>query len=597
VFMGRVAWAAALWVASACLAQDLAAQAERITAPAPALAQTARPLQPEPATGRREHALAHARSHMVAAAHPAAVDAGLRILQQGGSAMDAAIAVQLVLNLVEPHASGLGGGAFLLHYDAGAERIHAYDGRETAPFAASPELFMDSAGKPLSFREALVGGRSVGVPGAARLLELAHRRHGRLPWKMLFEPAIAYAENGYPLTPRVHRILTRVPELARDANARALFFQPDGSPKPPGSELRNPEFAATLRALAAGGADAFYRGPIARDIAAAVQGHSANPGALSERDLAAYAVREIEPLCRPYRNHKVCGMPPSSSGGIAVLQMLGTLARFDLPALRPTSADSAHLLAEAGRLAFADRNRYVADDRFAPVPTAGLLDPDYLRLRSRLIRPESSMQRAQAGTPPGAQLAWADDRSDEAAGTSHLSIVDRDGNAVSMTSSIESSFGARIMVRGFLLNNQLTDFAFVPAEDGRPVANRVEPGKRPRSSMAPTLVFDAEGKLLLVIGSPGGSLIINYVLKALVAIIDWKLDVQAAIDLPNIGSRNGPTELEAGTAAEELAATLAAMGHPVRVMDMTSGMHGILRTPKGWSGGADPRREGIARGD
>jgi gamma-glutamyltranspeptidase / glutathione hydrolase len=278
------------------------------------------------------------------------------------------------------------------------------------------------------------------------------------------------------------------------------------------------------------------------------------------------------------------------------LQMLGILARFDLTALRPISADSAHLLAEAGRLAFADRNRYVADDRFVAVPIAGLLDPDYLRTRSHLVRPEASMQRAQAGEPPGAQLAWADDAADEAAGTSHLSIVDRDGNAVSMTTSIESSFGARIMVRGFLLNNQLTDFSFEPVADGRTVANRVEPGKRPRSSMAPTLVFDPAGKLVLVIGSPGGSLIINYVLKALVAVIDWKLDVQAAIDLPNMGSRNGPTELEAGTSAEALAATLRAMGHPVRVMDMTSGMHGILRTPTGWSGGADPRREGVARG-
>jgi gamma-glutamyltranspeptidase/glutathione hydrolase len=305
----------------------------------------------------------------------------------------------------------------------------------------------------------------------------------------------------------------------------------------------------------------------------------------------------VTPLCRPYRSYRVCGMPPSSSGGIAVLQMLGILSRFDLAAVRPFSTEAAHLLAEAGRLAFADRNRYVADDRYLAVPVEGLLDPAYLRSRAALIRTETSMQQAQPGQPPGAAVAWADDTTLDAAGTSHLSIVDREGNAVAMTTSIESSFGSRLMVRGFLLNNQLTDFSFVPAEHGRPVANRVEPGKRPRSSMAPTVVFDGQNRLLLVIGSPGGSLIINYVLKALVAILDWKLDVQAAIDAPNVGSRNGPTELERGTAAERLAPALAAMGHRVRIMDMTSGVQGILRTPEGWSGGADPRREGVARGD
>ena len=596
MFAGRVAWTLAVLVAAGCAGPDHRAPARHAAAPPNAIVQATRPLQPEPATGRGVRSLAQARHYMVAAAQPAAVDAGLAMLARGGSAMDAAIAAQLVLNLVEPHASGLGGGAFLLHYDAAQRQVRAYDGRETAPFGASPELFLDAGGKPLPFRDAMIGGRSVGVPGVARLLELAHRRHGRLPWKTLFEPAIALAESGYPLSARVHQILARVPELAQDPAARALYLQPDGTPKPAGTQLRNPELAATLRALADGGADAFYAGPIARDIAARVCGHP-NPGALSERDLAAYAVREVEPLCRPYRSYRVCGMPPSSSGGIAVLQMLGILSRFDLGAVRPNSAEAAHLFAEAGRLAFADRNRYVADDRYVSVPVEGLLDPDYLRSRSALIRPEASMQRAEAGTPPGAKLAWTGDVADEAAGTSHLSIVDRDGNAVSMTTTIESSFGARLMVRGFLLNNQLTDFSFSPTANGRPMANRVEPGKRPRSSMAPMLVFDADGTLRLVIGSPGGSLIINYVLKALVAVLDWKLDVQAAIDLPNIGSRNGPTELERSTAAEGLAAALAAMGHPVRVMDMTSGMHGILSTPAGWSGGADPRREGVARGE
>ena len=563
---------------------------------ASAWGQVGRPLQPEPATGREARTLAHARHHMVAAAHPLAVDAGLAILRRGGSAIDAAITVQLVLNLVEPHASGLGGGAYLLYHDAASKRVHAYDARETAPADATPELFLDADGKPLPFRAALVGGRSVGVPGVPRLLEVIHRRHGRLPWRELFEPAIALAERGYPMSARVHRILQRVPELADDPDARALFFAPDGTPKPVGAELRNPAFAATLRAIAAEGADAFYRGPIARDIVAKVRGHPTNPGLLRVEDLSAYGVREVEPLCRPYRVYRVCGMPPSSSGGIAVLQMLGMLERFDLAAVRPGSVEAAHLLAEAGRLAFADRNRYVADDAFVSVPTEGLLDRDYLRARSALIRPEASMRHADAGTPPGVQAATADSLALEEAGTSHLVVVDRDGNAVSMTTTIESSFGSRLMVRGFLLNNQLTDFDFVPEREGKPVANRVEPGKRPRSSMAPTLVFDDAG-LKLAIGSPGGSLIINYVTKALVAILDWQLDVQAAIDLPNVGSRNGPTELERGTEAERLAASLAAMGHPIRVMDMTSGLHGILRTAMGWSGGADPRREGAARGD
>jgi gamma-glutamyltranspeptidase/glutathione hydrolase len=559
-------------------------------------AQVARPLQPEPATGRTQHLVAHARHDMVAAAHPLAVDAGLRMLAQGGSAIDAAITVQLVLNLVEPHASGLGGGAYLLYYDRASKRIHAYDGRETAPSAATAELFLDAGGKPMPFRQAVVGGRSVGVPGVARLIELAHHPHGRLPRKNELETALTLAENGYPLSERVHRILARVPELAQDPEARALYFRSDGSPKPAGAELRNPELAATLRTLATDGAEAFYRGAIAHDIAARARAHPTNPGTLREEDLAAYAVREVEPLCRPYRTFRVCGMPPSSSGGIAVLQMLGILARFDLGALRPGSSQAVHLMAEAGRLAFADRNRYVADDRFVRVPVDGLLDPAYLRARSALIRPEASMKHAEAGTPSGAPLARADSVSLSENGTSHLSIVDGDGNAVSMTTTIESSFGSRLMVRGFLLNNQLTDFDFVPRRDGMPVANRVEPGKRPRSSMAPTLVFDANDTLLLVIGSPGGSLIINYVLKALVAILDWNMDVQAAIDAPNVGSRNGPTELERGTAAEPLAATLAAMGHPIRVMDMTSGLHGILRTREGWSGGADPRREGVAKG-
>ena len=570
----------------------IAALGMMLSAPLPA--QTNRPQQPEPASGRSEKPLAHAQRHMVAAAHPLAVEAGLQMLDAGGSAVDAMIAVQLVLNLVEPHASGLGGGAYLLHYEAAGRMVRAYDGRETAPAAVTADLFMRD-GKAMTFRDAVAGGRSVGTPGVVRLLEIAHRKHGRLPWARLFQPAIDLAENGFPLSSRLHTLLRRDRAIAGEAAARAYFLNAEGTPKAAGTLLRNPEFAQTLRALATGGADAFYRGDIARAIVGAVRSHPINPGLLSEADLAEYQVREVDALCSPYRAYRVCGMPPSSSGGIAVLQMLGLLSHRDMSAVAPESTQAVHLLAEAGRLAYADRSRWVADDRFVDVPVRGLLDPAYLAARARLIQPRS-MGKATAGTPPGARLAYADDAVDEVAGTSHIAIVDGDGNAASMTTTIENFFGSRVMVRGFLLNNQLTDFNFTAQDSGRPAVNAVAPGKRPRSSMAPTLVFHDNGDLHLVLGSPGGSRIINYVAKTLIATLDWGLDIQSAIALPNTGSRNGPTEIERGTAAEEQAAPLRAMGHDVEITDMTSGLHGIMRVGNGWQGGADPRREGIARG-
>ena len=570
----------------------IAALGMMLSAPLPA--QTNRPQQPEPASGRSEKPLAHAQRHMVAAAHPLAVEAGLQMLDAGGSAVDAMIAVQLVLNLVEPHASGLGGGAYLLHYAAAGRMVRAYDGRETAPAAVTADLFMRD-GKAMTFRDAVAGGRSVGTPGVVRLLEIAHRKHGRLPWARLFQPAIDLAENGFPLSSRLHTLLRRDRAIAGEAAARAYFLNAEGTPKAAGTLLRNPEFAQTLRALATGGADAFYRGDIARAIVGAVRSHPINPGLLSEADLAEYQVREVDALCSPYRVYRVCGMPPSSSGGIAVLQMLGLLSHRDMSAVAPESTQAVHLLAEAGRLAYADRSRWVADDRFVDVPVRGLLDPAYLAARARLIQPHS-MGKAAAGTPPGARLAYADDAVDEVAGTSHIAIVDGDGNAASMTTTIENFFGSRVMVRGFLLNNQLTDFNFTAQDSDRPAVNAVAPGKRPRSSMAPTLVFRDNGDLHLVLGSPGGSRIINYVAKTLIATLDWGLDIQAAIALPNTGSRNGPTEIERGTAAEEQAAPLRAMGHDVEITDMTSGLHGIMRVGNGWQGGADPRREGIARG-
>jgi gamma-glutamyltranspeptidase/glutathione hydrolase len=570
----------------------VAALGMMLSAPLPA--QTNRPQQPEPASGRSEKQLAHAQRHMVAAAHPLAVEAGLQMLDAGGSAVDAMIAVQLVLNLVEPHASGLGGGAYLLHYAAAGRMVRAYDGRETAPAAVTADLFMRD-GKAMTFRDAVAGGRSVGTPGVVRLLEIAHRKHGRLPWARLFQPAIDLAENGFPLSSRLHTLLRRDRAIADEAAARAYFLNAEGTPKAAGTLLRNPEFAQTLRAIATGGADAFYRGDIARAIVGAVRSHPINPGLLSEADLADYQVREVDALCSPYRVYRVCGMPPSSSGGIAVLQMLGLLSHRDMSAVAPESTQAVHLLAEAGRLAYADRSRWVADDRFVDVPVRGLLDPAYLAARARLIQPRS-MGKAAAGTPPGARLAYADDTVDEVAGTSHIAIVDGDGNAASMTTTIENFFGSRVMVRGFLLNNQLTDFNFTAQDSGRSAVNAVAPGKRPRSSMAPTLVFRDNGDLHLVLGSPGGSRIINYVAKTLIATLDWGLDIQAAIALPNTGSRNGPTEIERGTAAEEQAAPLRAMGHDVEITDMTSGLHGIMRVGNGWQGGADPRREGIARG-
>ncbi|MGZ5114272.1 MAG: gamma-glutamyltransferase [Usitatibacter sp.] len=565
---------------------------------ATALAASAqlRPSQPEPPSGWAPKSLAHAKRYMVAAAHPLAVDAGVKMLRKGGNAIDAMIATQLVLNLVEPSSSGLGGGAFLLFYDAKAKGIRAYDGRETTPAGAGANLFLKPDGRPMAFLEARVGGRSVGVPGTPRLLELAHVRHGKLPWKALFEPAIEIAERGFPVSPRFSKLIGEDKGLADEPAARAYFFDAQGQPKTTGTLLRNPEFAKTLRALAEHGADAYYRGDIARDIVAAVQGHR-NAGTLSLEDLAGYRVREVESLCGNYRAWKLCGMPPSSSGGIAVLQILGELERFDLSTLRPGSAEVIHDVSEAERLAFADRNRFVADDRFVDVPVKGLLDRGYLASRSRLIEPGKSMGTAEAGKPPGARVAFAEDPVDEVMGTTHISIVDGDGNAVSMTTTIESFFGSRVMVRGFLLNNELTDFNFLPVEDGGDVANRVAPGKRPRSSMAPFLVFDAKGGALeMTLGSPGGSLIIGYVAKALIGTLDWKMDVQKAIDLPNFGSRNGPTEIEKGSELEGVQEALKAMGHEVRAIDMTSGLQAIRRARGGWEGGADPRREGVARG-
>lgn len=558
---------------------------------------------PEGASGWTDKPGWSASSWMVAAANPLAVDAGYQVLQAGGSAVDAAIAVQMVLTLVEPQSSGIGGGAFLVHWDG--TRVAVLDGRETAPAAATDALFLGADGVPLDLVSAIVGGRSVGTPGVLRMLEAAHRAHGRLPWRDLFAPAIALAEGGFAISPRLATLLAQEPHLARDPAARAYFYTADAAPKPIGTVLRNPDLSAVLRQVADDGADAFYTGAVADAIVTKVRSHPTNPGLLSLSDLSAYAPAEREPLCFPYRHVRVCGAPPPGSGTLALAQILSILEGSDLAALAPTRlADgrwrldprAVHLYSEAARLAFADRDAYVGDADFVDVPLAGLIDPAYLRTRAVLIG-ERAMGTAVAGVPAGAPVAGVD-ATPELPSTSHISVVDADGHAVSMTTTVEDAFGSRQMVRGFMLNNQLTDFSLAPrGADGRPVPNRVEGRKRPRSSMAPVLVFDrASGELLMTLGSPGGSAIINYVGKVLVGTLDWGLTVQEAITLPNVGSRNGPTELEADRVDSDLAAALEARGHVVRVMPQTSGLQGIQRTAGGWFGGADPRREGVARG-
>lgn len=571
-----------------------------------AYAQDSAQRAPEIATGYTEKAGVVAEKYMVASANPHASAAGYEMLKQGGSAIDAAIATQLVLTLVEPQSSGIGGGAFVMHFDG--KRVQAYDGRETAPSAATEKLFQDANGKPLSREAGVVGGRSTGAPGVLRMLELAHKEHGKLPWATLFGPAITLAENGFAVSPRLNGLLTWDKYIARDPVAAAYFYGPDKKPWPVGHVLKNPELARTLREVAKGGADAFYKGRIAGDIAAKVASHPSNPGLLTAADIGAYQAKRRDPVCSDYKTWTVCGMPPPSSGGIAIAQMLGVLETKGMERYAPVNGqlgvEAIHLFSEAGRLAYADRARYVADTDFVPLPgkgAAALLDKHYLQQRASLIG-ERSMGSARFGVPETVNVAWGADNAIESPATSHLSVADAYGNVISMTTSVEDAFGSRQMVDGFILNNQLTDFSFDSVDENGPIANRVQPGKRPRSAMSPTLVFDkATGKLVLSTGSPGGSAIINYVAKVLVGTLDWKLDVQQAISLPNFGSRNGPTELEAARVAPAVVEALKARGHEVRQYEQNSGLQGIMRVTRNgkevWFGGADPRREGVVRGD
>ncbi len=538
-----------------------------------------------------------ARRHMIAAANPYAAQAGLQMLRKGGSAIDAAIAAQMVLTLVEPESSGIGGGAFMLVWDPATKKVTSFDGRESAPASATPTMFLDANGNPRPHMDAVPGGLSVGVPGVVAMLELAHKKYGKLPWADLFAPAIALAEKGVPVTDKLANELAAFPKIAAMPDVKRYFTKPDGSLVKAGDIIKNPELAATLRQIAKGGARAFYTGGIAQAIVDKVRHAPVNAGGMTLADLAHYHAVEAAPVCGPYRAVKVCSMGPPSSGGIAVLQILAMLERFKPAELQPNTLSEVHLFSQASRLAFADRAVWIGDPAFVQVPVKGLLNRDYLLKRSLLIDPARDMGRAEAGTPP-VPLMYGPQRNSERQGTSHMSIVDDKGRVVSMTTTVEFILGSEMMAKGFFLNNELTDFSFAPVVNGKPVANAVAPGKRPMSAMAPSIVFDKQGRFLMALGSPGGPAIIPYVGETLVAMIDGGLDPARAAALPHHVEPNGPLFLEKDTPLVALAPALTAMGYEVRPASVEmSGLHIIERVKDGYVGAADPRREGVALGD
>jgi gamma-glutamyltranspeptidase/glutathione hydrolase len=533
---------------------------------------------------------------MVAAANPLAVEAGVEILKAGGSAVDAAIAVQAVLGLVEPQSSGLGGGAFLVHYDVTTGDVVTYDGREVAPRGATPDMFLMADGKPMSSLEAIRSGRSIGVPGAVAMLEMAHREHGKLPWARSWQRAAIIADEGFAVSPRLNEMITTAVAREGFPVEAATYLTTDGrTPLPVGSRLVNRKYAESVRRIAREGAKAFREGPLADEIIAAAR-RDPVPGTLSHEDLRAYRPNRLEPVCDTYRVYVVCGMRPPSSGGIAILSVLGTLENFEMSSMGPATVAGWHHFIEAQRLAYADRDTYVADDRYTSVPLAGLIDKTYLRSRSALISPSRTMTSVQPGSPPGSTPRGRD-ATGVGTGTSHFVIVDTRGNVVSMTTTVEGLFGSQRMAGGFFLNNQLTDFSFRPVDDsGAPIANAVAPGKKPRSSMSPTIVF-RDGRFELAVGSPGGNAIIAYVSKALVGMLDWNLSPQQAVDLPNMIAR-GALVAEVSRADPVLLEQLAAMGHSFRSnrgAGEGSGLHAVRVLPDGrLTGAADPRREGRA---
>ncbi|WP_415902331.1 gamma-glutamyltransferase [Neptuniibacter sp. QD29_5] len=556
-------------------------------------------LAPESSTGLYHSEAISTQKSLVVTAHPLATKAGLNILKQGGTAADAAVAIQAMLTLVEPQSSGIGGGAFMLYWDQSQQELKAYDGRETAPAKADYRLFQKNK-KPMPWVEAMVGGRSVGTPGVLKMLEMAQEKHGKLAWQDLFDNAIQQSREGFPIGPRLHKLIASGinPGLNRYSEARNYFYNPDGSPLPIGFIRTNPELADSLQLIADNGTQAFYLGPIATAIAEKVQSIKDNPGLLDKSDLASYQAKERDPICLPYKEYQVCGFPPPTSGGVTVLQILKLLEQHDLATFAPESLEFNHLFTQASRLAFADRGRYLADSDFVDVPVQGLLDSNYLKERSKLISVDRDLGQAKAGNPPHAMANLVDAQSPERPSTTHFVVVDRWGNAVSMTSSIEMAFGSTLMAGGFLLNNQLTDFSFKGISKGQIVANRVQPGKRPRSSMSPFMVFDADGNLHAAIGSPGGSRIINYVAQSLLLMFNSDLSMQEIVNQPHISNRNGLTELEADTPIDQLQQPLEAMGHQIKVRDLNSGLHGFRRLASGeWESAVDNRREGLALGE
>lgn len=609
-------WAFARSTAVLALALNLASCAG--PTPPPATTPVSELRQPEGGTGYAGKTGHTSQRFSVAAANPLAAQAGYQILRRGGSAIDAAIAVQMVLTLVEPQSSGIGGGTFLLHHDG--RKVQAFDGRETAPAAANERLFLRPDGQAMTFETAVVGGLAVGVPGTLPVLEMVHRQHGKLPWAQLFAPAIALAEDGFTVSPRLNQLLARDAHLRKDPIAADYFYDAQGLARPVGFLLKNPELAHVLRQIAVKGAQALMTGDVAQAIVSKVRQHPTNPGQLTLADLANYRAIERDPLCHAHaglsRLYRICGMPPPSSGAIAIGQILGILANTPANTMALDAgvpgAEWLHLYLEASRLAFADRAAYVADPAFVAAPGGDwlhLLDPAYLLQRSRLIG-RSSLVTAPAGqVPSSASQRWYAPMTDQVEyGTSHVSVVDAWGQAVAMTSSIEDAFGARQMVNtssaaqarkgGFLLNNELTDFSFNPrGTDGMPVANRVEGGKRPRSSMAPTLVFDQNAQLVMTAGSPGGALIITFTAKTLYGVLNWGLPPQQAIDMPNFGSLGGPSLLEEKRFSPTTIQSLQTRGAPLRELALTSGIQAIQKLPDNLSGGADPRREGVVFGD
>jgi gamma-glutamyltranspeptidase/glutathione hydrolase len=535
-----------------------------------------------------------AKNWMVSVANPHAAAAGARVLSEGGTAADAMVAVQAVLGLVEPQSSGIGGGAFLVWYDSKSGEITTLDGRETAPLAATPRLFQNENGERLKFWDAVVGGRSVGVPGTPALMEAAHKRWGQNSWNSLFSEAIDLADNGFAVSPRLAALVARDAERLGRFSDTADYFFPNEQPLVEGHLLTNPAYADLMRRMAKDGAEVIYSGDIARAIIDTVRGAEKNPGVLSLTDLQIYKVKERPAVCVPFRGYQVCGMGPPSSGALTVGQILGLLNQF--PPGSSNDPQTLRLIGDASRLAFADRGRYMADSDFVPMPTKGLLAQDYLSERAKLLNGPDALTEAVPGNPEYSHASlWADDVSLELPSTSHISIVDRFGNALSMTTTIENSFGSRLMTHGFLLNNELTDFSFSSHRNGVPIANRVEPGKRPRSSMSPTIILK-DGRPTLVIGSPGGSRIIGYVAEAIVAHIDWGMNIQAAVSIPHAINRFGTYDLEKGTSLEGMVAPLEELGYKVSLRSLNSGLHAISIGENGLFGGADPRREGIAIG-